>query len=342
MSGQLKSEKFAPDTGLNSRTFPFVSVVVIGLNEETRLKASIEAVFTHSPTACNMEVIYVDSGSTDRSVAIANGISGVDVLHLKGGKPSAARARNVGLRRARGQYVQLVDGDSVIQPGWLDKALHTMESDPGISCVFGHCVEMYPQQSIYMKVCGIDWHMTPGERRLCGGNSLWRMAVIAENGFFDENIRLGEEPELCYRVRRKGGRILCIDAPMVTHDLGMHSFGQYWKRSVDSGKAYASIAMRFRKNTEKMWLREMLINFVEPGAWVLLFAASWVFWGVTPAVLIIVCWWLIRSLQIANTLRKRKIGRGTAIMYGLHCQFARLPVAVGQLKALFRTGSRAV
>lgn len=341
MSNRLKSEKFAPETRVSGRPFILMSVVVIGLNEEKRLKASLEAVFSHSPRVCDLEVIYVDSGSIDRSVAIASGISGVNVLHLKGGKPSAARARNVGLRRARGQYVQLVDGDSVIQPGWLDKALQAMESDPGISCVFGHCVEMHPQQSIYMKVCGLDWHMAPGERRLCGGNSLWRLSVIAENGFFNENIRLGEEPELCYRVRQKGGRILCIDAPMVMHDLGMHSFGQYWKRSVDSGKAYASIAMRFRKNTEKMWLREMLINFVEPGAWVLLFAGSWLFMGLTPAVSIIVCWWLIRGLQIANTLRKRKLGPGAAMMYGLHCQFARLPVAVGQLKTLFGSGSNA-
>ena len=341
MSDRLNSEKFAPATPVNGRTPTLISVVVIGLNEEKRLKASLEAVFTHSPKACNLEVIYVDSGSTDQSVDIASSISGVNVLHLKGGKPSAARARNVGLRRARGQYVQLVDGDSVIQPGWLDKALHAMESDPGISCVFGHCVEMYPQQSIYMKVCGLDWHMTPGERRLCGGNSLWRMSVIAENNFFDENIRLGEEPELCYRVRQKGGRILCIDAPMVTHDLGMHSFGQYWQRSINSGKAYASIAMRFRKNTEKMWLREMLINFVEPGAWALLFAASWSFLGLTSAVVVIVCWWLIRGLQIANTLRKRKLGLGTAMLYGLHCQFARLPVAIGQLKALFPSSSTA-
>lgn len=340
-SDPSKLENSALDTPLNDHRRPLISVVVIGLNEEKRLKASLEAVFACSPEGCGLEVIYVDSGSADRSVDIASGVSGVDVQHLQGGKPSAARARNVGLRRARGQYVQLVDGDSVIQPGWLDRALEVLESDGSISCVFGHCIEMYPQQSIYMKVCGLDWHMAPGERRLCGGNSMWRMSVIIENGFFDENIRLGEEPELCYRVRQKGGRILCIDVPMVTHDLGMHRFDQYWKRSVDSGKAYASIAMRFRKNTEKMWLREMLINFVEPGAWVLLFAGGWLLMGLTPAIATIVGWWLIRGLQIANTLKKRKLGLGTAFMYGLHCQFARLPVAVGQLKALLSSGSNA-
>ena len=312
-----------------------LSIVVIGLNEQDRLRAALDAIFACKPKGYDLEVLYVDSGSVDGSVEIANSVSGVQVLQLDSGKPSAARARNAGLRRARGVYVQLVDGDSVIQPRWLDMALDVLERSPEVSCVFGQCIEMYPDQSIYMKVCGLDWHMPPGERRLCGGNSMWRMSVIAKNGLFDENTRLGEEPDLCYRVRQKGGRILCVDVPMVTHDLGMHDFSQYWRRSVNSGRAYAAIAMRFRRNAEKMWLREMLINFVEPVAWSVLFFGGWFVLGLGRAIVLMLTWWLFRSLQIAYTLRRRKVGVGTALMYGLHCQFARLPVAVGQLKTLF-------
>ena len=315
-----------------------LSVVVIGLNEQDRLKAALDAIFACKPKDYDLEVLYVDSGSTDRSVQIASAVPGVEVLHLDSRKPSAARARNVGLRQARGQYVQLVDGDSVIQPGWIDKALGILERQPEISCVFGRCIEMCPDQSVYMKVCGLDWHIPPGERRFCGGNSMWRMSVIAENGFFDEDIRAGEEPELCYRVRHKGGRILCIDAPMVTHDLGMRRFGQYWNRGVIVGKAYASIATRFWRTPEKLWFREMLVNFVEPTAWLALFLVGGYLFGWAGAAALIVAWWLMRALQIAYTVRGRKLGFGNALIYGLHCQFVRFPVAIGQLKALF--GSR--
>jgi hypothetical protein len=95
--------------------------------------------------------------------------------------------------------VQLVDGDSVIQPGWLDFALATLERRADVSCVFGQCIEMYPEQSIYMKVCGLDWHIPAGEYRLCGGNALWRMSAIAENGFFDEDLEAapGSYPYFC-------------------------------------------------------------------------------------------------------------------------------------------------
>ena len=319
---------------MNLERRPLLSVVVIGLNEQDRLQASLEAVFATKPQGCELEVFYVDSGSTDRSVEIASAVPGVEVLHIGGGRRSAARARNVGLRRVKGEFVQLVDGDSVLQQGWLARAVGVLEQQPQIACVFGSCIEMYPDQSIYMKVCGFDWHIPPGERRFCGGNSMWRVSVIAEHGYFDEEIRAGEEPELCYRVRHEGGRILCLDVPMVTHDLGMRRFAQYWQRGVTSGSAYAAIALRYWRNREKLWLREMLVNFAEPVIWFALFFGSWRLFGWAATVALMVGWWLLRSVQIAIGIRHRQLGWGNSLMYGLHCQFIRLPAAVGQLKTL--------
>lgn len=313
---------------------PAISVVVIGYNEEARLQASLESVMAHLPKGHAAEVIYVDSGSTDASVEIATSIAGVDVLHLDSPERSAARARNMGLRRAKGRFVQLVDGDSVIQPGWFEAALSTLEQRPDVSCVFGQCIEMYPEQSVYMKLCGQDWHIPPGEYRLCGGNAMWRTSVIAEHGFFDEELKSGEEPDLCYRVRQRGGKIVCIDVPMVTHDLGMKRFHQYWKRAESSGKGYAKIASRYWRNPEKLWLRELLVNFAEPLAWLAILAAGLLWKGLPGGALLLFAWWATRAAQIAYAMRGRGLGVPHALLYGLHCQFVRLPVAIGQLKTL--------
>ncbi len=313
---------------------PLISVVVIGLNEQARLKASLEAIVACLPESVDAEVIYVDSGSTDRSVEIASAVDGVKVLHLDTAQRSAARARNVGLKRARGDYVQLVDGDSVIQPGWFDIALSTLRQRPDVSCVFGQCIEMYPEQSVYMRVCGLDWHIPAGEYRLCGGNAMWRMSIIKAQHFFDESLKSGEEPDLCYRVRHGGGKIVCIDVPMVTHDLGMRRFGQYWARAESTGRGYARIASRYWRTPEKLWLREAILNFVEPSTWVLMFAIGWYGAGAVGGVALLLAWWGLRTARIAFAMRRRRVGAGQALLYALHCQFVRLPVAVGQLKAL--------
>lgn len=318
---------------MERQNISLLSVVVIGLNEEARLKESLESVFRCRPEGYDLEVIYVDSGSIDRSVEIANAIQGVEVLHLNSAQPSAAKARNVGLRRARGRYVQLVDGDSVIQPRWMDAALAVLERTPEIACVFGQCIEMFPEQSIYMKVCELDWHIPPGDHRLCGGNAMWRMSIIAAQGFFDETLRLGEEPDLCYRVRQQGGRVVCIDAPMVKHDLGIVRFGQYWRRGEKSGKAYLGLASRNWRNREKLWLREVLRNFAEPLAWAAIFLLGWRLGGLAEGLLMLSGWWCIRGVWIGYAVRNRCRNFGDALMYGLHCQFLRLPLALGQLKA---------
>lgn len=314
-----------------------LSVVVIGLNEEARLRSALQAVFDTCPAHCELEVFYVDSGSKDRSVAIAEAMPGVQVLRLQTQRPSAAKARNMGLAQARGDYVQLIDGDSVLQVGWLETAVQALEANSGIACVFGQCVEAFPEQSIYMRVCGLDWHIPAGDHRLCGGNAMWRREVIAAHGFFDEALQLGEEPDLCYRVRQQGHRIVCVDQPMVLHDLAMVTFKQYWKRGEATGKAYARVASRYWRLPEKMWLREVVRNFMEPLVWaVMLVLGSAIVGGVGGGLLALSAWLLLRAVKIARAVRKRSGGWLGACLYGLHCQFIRLPVVVGQVKGLLQ------
>ncbi len=315
---------------------PVLSFVIIGLNEEARLKECLEAVLVNSPAGYDVEVIYVDSGSQDRSVEIAKHIPGVTVQHLDTMQPSAAKARNKGLRMARGQYVQLVDGDSVIQPGWIPGALDLLEKTPQVACVFGQCIEMFPEQSIYMKVCGLDWHIPAGDHRFCGGNAMWRISSIAGEGFFDETLRLGEEPDLCYRVRQRGGRIVCLDTPMVKHDLDIVRFSQYWKRGENSGVSFIRVAARYWRNTEKLWLREVIRNFAEPLIWACALSLGWWLGALPLTLMLLLGWWFLRALRVACAARSRTANFTDALMYGLHCQFMRIPIAIGQFKALPR------
>lgn len=318
---------------MSTAQLPLLSVVLIGLNEEARLRDALMAVFATKPHGYELEVIYVDSGSTDRSIAIAQSVPGVQVLQLTTQQPSAAKARNLGLRSARGEFVQLVDGDSVLQAQWLDSAVKALAADSSIACVFGQCIEMFPEQSVYMQVCGLDWHVPAGDHRLCGGNAMWRKAVLAHHQYFDEALQLGEEPDLCYRVRQQGLRIVCIDAPMVLHDLAMVTFRQYWRRGIANGKAYARVAARYWRQPEKMWLKEMLRNFLEPVVWLAMLGLGCVIGGGSVGVLTLLAFWLLRAGQIALPTRTRAGGLGRAWLYGLHCQLIRVPVVVGQIKA---------
>lgn len=91
--------------------FAGVGVVVIGRNEGERLRACLRSL-----SSAAGRIVYVDSGSTDASVALARTM-GVQVVELDMRIGfTAARARNEGFRRLRElvpglAYVQFVDGD---------------------------------------------------------------------------------------------------------------------------------------------------------------------------------------------------------------------------------------
>jgi glycosyltransferase involved in cell wall biosynthesis len=313
-----------------------LSFVVIGLNEGERLRLALQAIFDTVPSYVAYEVIYADSGSTDSSCAIAADFHSVKVLRLETSSPSAAKARNLGLRAARGNYVQLLDGDSIIQPGWLDAALSLISQNKFISCVFGRCIEEFPEQSIYMKVCGVDWHVRPGIAKYCGGNALWKLDILRDVGFFSERIKFGEEPDLCYKVRHKGFEIRCIDQNMVKHDLAMKKFSQYWRRAENSGRAYFGNARRYFRNSEKLWLYENFRNLGEVASWFLIFfLVLFLAEDIGVAALSLLAFWFFRAVQISLKVKSRT-GLGTAFLYGIHAQFIRLPTLVGQIKELMQ------
>ncbi len=322
----------AGDTHAGPADCPPISVVVVGRNEGERLVRCLESVRACDYPADRIELIYVDSLSSDGSIERAAAL-GARVIALPQGPLSAARARNVGWRAARHDLVHFFDGDTVLDRGWLLKAVATIR-EPGIACVFGRRDEVRPRASVYMRVCTFDWHVPAGPWRLCGGDALFRRSTLERLGGFREDLIAGEEPELCYRLRREGGVIWRLDDPMVLHDLNMTRFGQYWRRAVRSGWAYCVVAARCRRGPERLWLRENVVNAVEVGGWVGLLVLAAVLsgaWGVGA--------WLgllaLRGAWIAARVRRRADGWGSAVLFAGHCLFSRVPILVGQLKGLW-------
>lgn len=216
-----------------------VGIVVIGRNEGERLARCLSSVVGQA-----RYVVYVDSRSTDGSVALARGL-GVEVVELDAALPfTAARARNAGLERLLAldpqlEFVQFVDGDCELRPGWLAAGGQTLDARPEVAVVVGHLREKDPDFSVYNRLCDLEWTRPVGVIAACGGVALLRVAALRRAGLFDPRLVAGEEPELCWRLRRCGLQIVRIDAPMASHDAAMHSFGQWWRRAMRSGYGLA-------------------------------------------------------------------------------------------------------
>ena len=219
-----------------------VAVVTIGRNEGERLEACLESV-----RGLGCRVLYVDSGSNDRSVELA-GVLADQVVELDPSRPfSAARARNEGFAAAVAadaalEFVQFLDGDCTLLPGWLTAAVAAMDEDAGRAIVIGPLQERYPDASIYNRMCALEWRSPAGDLGsfgALGGIMLVRNAVFDAVGGFDPSVIAGEDSELGVRVASAGFKVTKIAAPMAVHDAAMSRFGQWWQRAVRGGHAIA-------------------------------------------------------------------------------------------------------
>lgn len=219
-----------------------VGFVVIGRNEGQRLVRCLESLVR----AGAREIVYVDSGSTDGSVAEAEK-RGAHIVRLDLSKPfSAGRARNEGFEALIGRhpglaFVQFIDGDCELDGDWPTRALNFLDAHPDVAVVCGRRQEKYPEASPYNKLCDIEWNTPVGEADACGGDSLVRAAPLRDVGGFSKILIAGEEPELCHRLRAAGWRIWRLDADMTLHDAAMYRLSQWWMRGVRSGFGYAQV-----------------------------------------------------------------------------------------------------
>lgn len=315
---------------------PPISVVVIGRNEGERLTRCLESVRAADYPPDAIDLIYVDTDSTDDSCDRARRL-GANVVQIHPERPSAAAGRNAGTRVAKHDLVQFLDGDTILDRAWLKQAVAALAA-PTLAGVFGRRQELAKEATIYNFWAHHDWYGDPGPASTCGGDVLFRKSALLSVGGYDESLIAGEEMDLCTRIRAKSGLgIFAVDAPMTLHDMNMTRFKQYWRRCVRSGHAYAEVGGRYPQL--RRWRKAQLRNMVYALATPLSIVASLVFWSPWPTVvclaLIVVAWF-----RNAWRLRKRMGSLYDALRYSLSHYVAKTPTAIGQCGFWYRAAFR--
>jgi GT2 family glycosyltransferase len=315
-----------------------VGVVVIGRNEGERLKRCLCSLLDQGAGP----IVYVDSGSSDDSVAFSRSL-GVIVVNLDTSIPfTMARGRNAGFNELSRRYpllrwVQFVDGDCEVRPDWIAKARETIEARAEVAAVCGRRRERHPGASIYNRLADMEWNAPTGEIDECGGDVLFRCPVFLELGGFNPRMIAGEEPELCVRVRARGYKILRIDAEMTLHDAAISRFSQWWTRTTRGGHSFAEgmalHGLGASRHNVRQTLSALGYGVVLPALFggALLFAATGIGFGpLTAGVLTLVPAAYLRAAYGAYRQRRR---RGDphrhAALYGAFVMLGKLPESIG-------------
>lgn len=313
---------------------PVSGVVVIGRNERPRLAAALAGI--DAAVSC---LVYVDSGSTDGSAELAESMA-VAVLRLDPATPfSAARARNEGFvwlaaRHPGLSLVQFLDGDCVLDANWLASAQSAFAGHAQYGIVVGQLVERHPEQSIYNRLCALEWKGPAGELAQwgeIGGIMAVRPAVFTQLNGFNTTIIAGEDSEFGVRVGLAGFKVVRLAAAMATHDADMHRFGQWWQRSVRAGHAigqrYAANGHTAARDGAKERRSIGFWGLVMPGAGLLL---AWPTGGLSLAALALAYGYLFS--RIARYKIKNGEGWADSVLYSIFTVAGKWANAMGLLK----------
>lgn len=240
-----------------------IAAVVIGRNEGARLRVTLPALCAQITRG-----VYVDSGSSDDSVAVARA-HGLDVVELDHSTPfSAARGRNAGVAALQAQglpeFVHLLDGDCELQPGWVDAALDHLRTTPDCGIVTGHIHEVSPVASAYNALCDVEWRKPPGKIAACTGTMLVRSAGFTAVNGFDPTIIAAEDDDFCLRLQARGGHVWLLDHAMARHDANLMTFGPWWRRMVRAGYGFAQVGDRHPGHFTAARRRVVLYGLILP------------------------------------------------------------------------------
>jgi glycosyltransferase involved in cell wall biosynthesis len=310
---------------------PILSVVIIGRNEGERLMHCIDSVLAMR-VAGGSEIIYVDSGSRDGSPDRARS-RGLRVISVAAEHPTAARGRNAGWHACAGAFVLFLDGDTIVAPEFVERALPEF-GNPRVAVVWGERREIRPESSVYNRILDLDWIHAPGFTEFCSGDALVRRVALEEVGGYDDELIAGEEADMCRRMRARGLLSLHLAIPMTGHDLAITKWSQYWSRARRSGYAYLEVSERFRGSGMPVWEREVRQNRLRAGILLtvpLLGAALSLLLRSSSTMLAVPLFYAALILRTALKCRWKGGSLATRLLYGLHSHAQQIPILIGQL-----------
>jgi GT2 family glycosyltransferase len=221
---------------------PAVSVVIPNVNGERFLRPCLAAL--RSQSRDDFEVIVVDNGSTDGSLAVVHDAYPEARVIVLGDNYGFARAMNVGIEAARGGYVALLNNDTEVEPDWLSELVACMERRPAAAGAASKTLLMRNRGLVDGAGDLMDWrflphprgHGEPDTKRFAneievfspsGAASIWRVEALRDIGLLDEDFFIYyEDVDLGFRARLLGYECWYAPRSVAVHARGAWTAGR--------------------------------------------------------------------------------------------------------------------
>ena len=243
---------------------PLVSVVITTHNRKNILKYVIKSVLNQ--TYKNIEIIVVDDKSTDGTEEIVKSINGkiVYIYISKEESKGGNYARNIGLKKATGNYIAYLDDDDFWMPEKIAKQVEHFQKNSNAKMVY--CFRYFCYKNKY---CWLDF---PKDASVGDVSKITFKKIITSTstmmfdresllniGGFDEDLHFWQETELMMRFSQKYP-IECVQEPLVLYTISISDPNKLsnkyeeWKLAIRYiEEKHANIIEQFSEEQKKQW-----------------------------------------------------------------------------------------
>jgi GT2 family glycosyltransferase len=255
-----RGEEFLP---IAQNCFPKASIVIVTYHNRELNRECLQALYERTEWP-NFEVLVVDNASTDGTPEMLRGLEGKYpglTIMLNEQNLGFAKANNQALRQAKGEYLVLLNNDTVVTRGWLAGLIRHLAADEYLGLVGPVTNEIGNEAKIavryfqpadmprwarrYVREHDNDLTDMPMLAMFCVAI---RREVFAAIGELDERFGIGmfEDDDYSYRIRHAGLKTQCAK------DVFIHHHGQASFKMMDE-EQYRALFEENRRRYEEKW-----------------------------------------------------------------------------------------
>lgn len=226
---------------------PVLSICIVTLQARDYLRGCLDSIQANPP-ACSYEIIITDNGSSDGTQEmLATGYPAVTTIQNSANLGFGA-PMNQAMRHARGEYLLLLNPDTLVHPGAIDVLVDYLKAHP-LTGICGPKVlnrdgslqqpcrrgepRPWPVLSYFLRLSALfprsrlfggyllnylpedETHLVDG---VSGSCMLVRCTLVNQIGYFDEQFfAYQEDADYCHRARQAGWQVAYVPAARITH-----------------------------------------------------------------------------------------------------------------------------
>ena len=243
--------------------WPAVSVVIPALNAAEWIGPTLDSVVQQTYPKHRLDIVVVDDGSIDDTAAQAQGqlaASGLAYRILRNSAPQGpSAARNQGWRHSRGEWIQFLDADDLIDPTKIElQTLAARDAEAAVAVIFSRwsrltnrtdrwVVETSTKEALIGNDPILD--LLRADNFIATGSQLFRRAWLERVDGYNESYRLIEDVDLLVRIAIQGGilRVAPSPTPLFYYRQRLDSL------SASNKRAFIDGCVRNARLAERHW-----------------------------------------------------------------------------------------